>query len=166
MAHLSSSVFSPVSLLVFGCPQLSWNSPCIWRLRPSQAKPMCQVSFSFSLSSIDAGLLVGAEQMVVGRAGQSLAALQNPFLHSPVAGRLGQSQLEVPSHHKPPQLQVGPVTTIFCLLFYDAWFLPSQVIAFRCCSQSHDVSPVVLQSVFAFQLWLWPCAVSRLLFWL
>lgn len=72
-----------------------------------RAKPMLQVSFPCFLSSIHAGLLVGAEQMVLGRAGQSLEALQNPFLHSPVAGRLGQSQLEVPSHHKAPQLQVG-----------------------------------------------------------
>ena len=43
----------------------------------------------------------------MGRAGQSLAALQNPFLHPPVAGGVGLSPIEVPVHHKSPKLKVG-----------------------------------------------------------
>jgi len=51
---------------------------------------------------------------MVGRAGDSLAALQNPFLHPPVPGRVaqGQLQIEVPSHHKSPQLQVQLPTSL------------------------------------------------------
>lgn len=53
-------------------------------------------------------LFVAADSMVVGGAGDSLTALQNPFLQPPVAGRVaqGQLQMEVPSRQKPPKLQV------------------------------------------------------------
>ena len=47
-----------------------------------------------------------AEHKVIGHAGTSLGAHQNPFMHTPMAGRIGHTQIEVPSSHKPPKLQV------------------------------------------------------------
>ena len=51
-------------------------------------------------------LMCSTEHAVIGHAGTSLGALQNPFMHTPIAGRVGHRQLDVPSSHKPPKLQV------------------------------------------------------------
>lgn len=47
-----------------------------------------------------------AEHKTLGHVGTSLVALQNPFMHTPIAGRIGHTQIEVPSSHKAPKLQV------------------------------------------------------------
>ena len=89
--------------------------------KPSQC---CKSDYFLSPSSEYAGWLGGAEQTLLGKAGQRLAALQNPFLHSPVACKLGQNQMEVPSHHRAPKLQVGSHHN--CLSVYGTCLLPFQ----------------------------------------
>lgn len=88
--------------------------------RRSAKASQCSLLLSLVLGSMETSWLGGGTgQVVVGRAGQSLAALQNPFLHSPVAGRLGQSQTDVPSQHKAPKLQVGPIANACRFCAYD-----------------------------------------------
>ena len=84
---------------------------------------------------------------MVGRAGQSLAALQNPFLHSPVAGRLGHSQMEVPSHHKAPKLQVSPCQN---------YLLPFSLLCLSSAISGNNAYPLLL----SFRSCYEPCCLA------
>ncbi|DBA90115.1 TPA: hypothetical protein ACH3X1_003431 [Trebouxia sp. C0004] len=75
--------------------------------RPGRLKAQAVIAYTGDSSSISWSLeRVSPEHKVVGRAGADLSALQNPFMHTPMAAWIGHIQIDVPSHHQPPKLQV------------------------------------------------------------
>ncbi|KAL0042524.1 hypothetical protein WJX79_002345 [Trebouxia sp. C0005] len=90
-------------------PPRKWVTAFVeWKpRRPGRLKAHAVIAYTGDSSAISWSLEhVSPERKVVGRPGAALSALQNPFMHTSIAGRVGCIQMDVPSHHQPPKLQV------------------------------------------------------------
>lgn len=114
-SHAAQQQEEPASLQRPGAQQQLTLHPHKWATalvewkprRPGRLKAQAVIAYTGDSSAISWSLEhVSPEHKVVGRAGAALSALQNPFMHTPIAGQIGHVQMDVPSRHQPPKLQV------------------------------------------------------------